>query len=81
MEKVKILFIINIPDFFYLRLPIALEAKKRGFNVQVATGHTPKYKEIENLGFTYHPLPITRSGKNPPKKFGIYMLFINYSKK
>lgn len=61
----KILFIINV-DWFFIshRLPIALEAIKRGNEVHLACGVTDKKSYLESLGIKVHPLPISRSSTN-----------------
>lgn len=59
----KILFIVNV-DWFFIshRLPLALEAKERGYNVSIACAITDKKEYIESLGFTVYPLSLSRSG-------------------
>lgn len=62
----NLLFIINTPEFFLShRLPLAVAARNAGFTVHIATGPGTAYKKIIDLGFTHHPLPISRSGQNP----------------
>jgi glycosyltransferase involved in cell wall biosynthesis len=62
----KILFIVNV-DWFFLshRLPIALEAKKMGFEVHIACGITNRLSELQKFGFLVHPLNLERSSTNP----------------
>ena len=61
----RILFIINSPDFFLShRLPIAKAVQNFGIEVHIATGSGLHVKQIRNLGFTHHLLPISRSGFN-----------------
>lgn len=59
----KILFVINV-DWFFLshRLPLALEAQRRGYNVSIACAITDKKEYLEKLGFTVYPLTLSRSG-------------------
>ncbi|MBW1649361.1 MAG: glycosyltransferase family 4 protein [Deltaproteobacteria bacterium] len=62
----KLLFIINDPFFFIShRLPIALEAKKRGYIVMIAA---PYNKDAEKIltekGFAFYPVKLSRSGVN-----------------
>lgn len=59
----KLMFVVNV-DWFFLshRLPIALEAKRRGYEVHIATGLTDKLQELESLGLIVHPLALSRSG-------------------
>lgn len=62
----SILYIINDPGFFIShRLPIAIEAKRLGYNVVVATAAGEKVKNIIASGFRYCHLPISRGSKNP----------------
>lgn len=75
MAKKKLFIVVNV-DWFFLshRLPIALEALKRGYEVTVFAieegGHS---KEIESYGMTFIPLPTNRSGVNLLKE--LYVLF------
>lgn len=59
----KILFVVNV-DWFFIshRLPLALEALKRGYEVHIACGIIDKKEYLESLGFTVHPLSLSRSG-------------------
>ncbi|MBO9480329.1 glycosyltransferase [Salinisphaera sp. G21_0] len=62
----KILFIVNAPEFFLShRLPLALAAREAGYCVQIATGPGPACEQIRELGFVHHQLPLSRSGTNP----------------
>jgi len=66
VAKKLLLFVVNDPDFFLShRLPLAEEARNEGFDVQVATMGGAASKKIEQLGFEYHLLPLSRSGRNP----------------
>lgn len=58
----KILFVVNV-DWFFIshRLPLAIEALKRGYEVHIACGMTDKQKYLENLGLQVHPLSLSRS--------------------
>ncbi len=69
----KILFVINV-DWFFIshRLPLSLEALKKGYEVHIACGITDKKGYLESLGLTVHPINISRSGmgiKNEIKSF------------
>ncbi len=59
----KILFVINV-DWFFIshRLPLALKALKKGYEVHIACGITDKKEYLESLGLTVHPISISRSG-------------------
>lgn len=69
-SKIRIIYIVNV-DWFFIshRLPLALEAQKRGYEVTIATTNTGRFKELEALGFKLYDLKIVRSGSNPLKEF------------
>lgn len=63
----KLLFIVNVDWFFCShRLPIALAASRKGYEVHIATTITkPRYRDvITRCGLTLHELEIDRSGKD-----------------
>ncbi|MEE9372217.1 MAG: glycosyltransferase family 4 protein [Saprospiraceae bacterium] len=67
MESGKKLFIVVNVDWFFLshRLPIALEALKRGYDVTVlAIEEEGRGEEIRNHGLKFIPLPSSRGGTN-----------------
>jgi glycosyltransferase involved in cell wall biosynthesis len=57
-----LLFVVNV-DWFFLshRLPIALEAKRHGYQVHIATAITDKLEELQHHGLVVHPLGLDRS--------------------
>lgn len=59
----KILFVVNV-DWFFIshRLPLAIEALKKGYEVHISCGITDKKEYLENLGLKVHSLNISRSG-------------------
>ena len=59
----KILFVVNV-DWFFIshRLPLALEALKKGYEVYIACGITDKKEYLESLGLKVHPLNLSRGG-------------------
>lgn len=62
-SQLRLLFIVNVDWFFVShRLPIAMEAIRRGYEVHVATGVTDRREQLEALGIRVHPLTLTRSG-------------------
>jgi glycosyltransferase involved in cell wall biosynthesis len=66
MNKTKLFLVVNV-DWFFLshRLPIALEALKRGYDITVlAIEEEAKGDEIRSHGLKFIPLPSTRGGKN-----------------
>ena len=63
----KLLIIVNVDWFLYShRLPIIIEARRKGFEVHIATKITNiSIKEkLLNSGFLIHDVPFDRSGKN-----------------
>lgn len=77
----RLLFVINNPLFFLShRLPIAQKARSFGYDVQVATMQNPlAVRDIVELGFVHHVLPLSTSGSNPLRElhslFAMYKLF------
>ena len=65
-SSIRILFVVNAPEFFLShRLPIAQAAKAEGYDVYVASAFGTQICEIEGQGFTHHVVPFARSGQNP----------------
>ncbi|GAA5444417.1 N,N'-diacetylbacillosaminyl-diphospho-undecaprenol alpha-1,3-N-acetylgalactosaminyltransferase [Microbulbifer sp. NBRC 101763] len=78
--KKRLLFVVNDAAFFIShRLPIALNAKRYGYEVSIASMPGPAVDEIVKYGFAHFELPLTRSGKNPLSDFklifSIYKLY------
>lgn len=61
-KKPRLIFVINV-DWFFIshRLPIAIEAIKRGYEVHIATAITDHRATLEDHGLIVHPLDINRS--------------------
>ncbi len=59
----KLLFIVNV-DWFFIshRLPIAIEALKKGYTVTIACHYTTHKQELIDLGFNVVEIPFSRSG-------------------
>lgn len=57
----KLMFVVNV-DWFFIshRLPIALRALERGYEVHLVCGETGRLAELERLGLIVHPLAIVR---------------------
>ncbi len=78
------MFVVNI-DWFFIshRLPLALEALKKGYEVHIACGITDKKEYLESLGLKVYPLNLSRSGtriKGEIKAFiEIYKILKNIS--
>jgi glycosyltransferase involved in cell wall biosynthesis len=62
----RLLFVVNV-DWFFLshRLPIAIEAMRKGYEVHIATRITDKLNEIESYGLIVHPLNMERNSAGP----------------
>lgn len=62
MQK-KLLFVVNVDWFFVShRLPIALAAKQKGYEVHIACTFTDQVNYLLQLGFILHPVKLSRSG-------------------
>ena len=63
MSKKILLFVVNVDWFFTShRLPIALAARKEGYEVHIATGITTKGDELRRSGLVVHELKLRRDG-------------------
>lgn len=78
MVRCCVLFVVNAPEFFLShRLPIAVAAKNAGYDVHVATGPGSGCENITEHGFTYHELPLTRSGKSPWRELSSFVAILS----
>jgi glycosyltransferase involved in cell wall biosynthesis len=77
----KLFLVVNV-DWFFLshRLPIALEARRRGYDVTVMAIDTGRADEIRSYGLHFIPLPTDRRGLNPFRELGIIKLLYHYYK-
>jgi glycosyltransferase involved in cell wall biosynthesis len=66
----RILYVVNV-DWFFIshRLPLAIEAKKRNYEVTIATKNTGRFNELKSKGFKLIELDVDRSGSNAFKEF------------
>lgn len=72
-----LLFVVNNPAFFMShRVPVAVAAQRAGYDVHVATMDGPAVADIQALGMTHHPIPMTRSGKHPLQELGTLLALI-----
>lgn len=63
MSKKILLFVVNVDWFFTShRLPIALAALAKGYEVHIATGITTKLDELRRNGLVVHELKLKRNG-------------------
>lgn len=61
----RLLILVNKPDFFIShRLPIAIEAKKQGYEVHIASSEAECVSTIIRQGLIHHAIPLSRSGTN-----------------
>lgn len=75
----KLLIIVNVDWFLYShRLPIILEANKKGYEVHIATKITDisKKNSLLNKGIYIHELSFDRSGKNLKKFITVFFEII-----
>ncbi|MHA4976589.1 glycosyltransferase family 4 protein [Pseudomonas extremorientalis] len=67
-----LLFIVNDPGFFLShRLAVAKGAQAAGYKVHVACMPGAAVAAITAQGFEFHPLPLSRSGRNPLDELGL----------
>lgn len=83
MELKKKLFIVVSVDWFFLshRLPIGLEALKRGYSVSIFAVDEGKSEEIKAHGFEFIPLPTSRAGMNIFKELAVVNFLRKYYKR
>lgn len=78
MTMPRLLYVVNVDWFFVShRLPLALAAKKAGFEVHVATTVTEHIEEIERHGVTVHSLDMDRRSANPFTALKIMASLVN----
>jgi len=80
MTAPRLLFVVNNPAFFLShRVALAQAAQAAGYDVHVATMPGESTQAIVALGMQHHPIPMTRSGKNPIQELktiaALYRLF------
>ena len=69
-----LLFVVNDAGFFLShRLPIALKARDEGYDVQVATAPSAATADIVRLGFAFHALPLSRSGRHVASELAAFV--------
>ncbi len=73
-NNIKIAIVVNVDWFFVShRLPLALEALKKGYEVHIACGIIDKKVYLENLGLIVHPLNIARSSTGIKGEFNLFI--------
>jgi glycosyltransferase involved in cell wall biosynthesis len=78
ISKKKLVMLVNV-DWFFLshRLPIALSALEKGYEVHIATGITDRHDELLSYGFMVHSLPIGRSNTNILGEIHTFIAILN----
>ena len=78
----KLLFVVNEAIFFLShRLPLAEAARRKGYDVHIATTEGTGVQKIKDLKFTHHLLPLSRSGRNPIKEIVLIISILNLFRK
>ena len=80
--KKKLLFIVNV-DWFFIshRLPIAIEAIKKGFEVHIATTISSQNYRMKNCGLIVHPIKLARGNINIFSSIISFFQILNIIKK
>ena len=75
--KIKLLFVVNV-DWFFIshRLPIALEALKAGYEVNLAMAYSGHKEYLVNLGFIVHEIPFSRAGYSIGREVNTFLCLI-----
>lgn len=77
-----LIFVVNEDRFFLShRLPIALAAKKSGYEVIIVAKNTGHKEEIEKFGFRYMDIPMNPTGMNPFQEFKTLHFLISLYRK
>ena len=65
MTGKKLLFIVQIPEFFIShRLSLALLAQQKGYEIHVATTYSENFQKIKSYGFVCHKIYLKRGSIN-----------------
>jgi glycosyltransferase involved in cell wall biosynthesis len=80
MAAKRLLIVVNALSFLIShRLPIALAARKAGYDVHVAGADSGEYGEIQDHGLTAHRIALSRSSLSPFQEFhslaGLHSLY------
>jgi glycosyltransferase involved in cell wall biosynthesis len=74
---VRLLFVVNVAWFFVShRLPLALEARRRGWDVHVAAVGDDTVAVLDRSGVKFHPIPVARRGKGLVGEFTTYRALV-----
>ena len=79
-QKKSLLFVVNKASFFLShRLLLALEARKQGYRIHVATPFDADVEKLKENGFVHHSVLMNRSGSNPFQELRtLYSLYSLY---
>lgn len=82
-HKQKLLYVVNEVDFFLShRLPVARAAEKAGYEVHVAAPEKSDAKQrIGQLGFSFHPVSLTRKGIHPLQELNGFLKLLGLYKR
>jgi glycosyltransferase involved in cell wall biosynthesis len=70
-ESPRLLFVVNQAEFFLShRLPLALAAKREGYDVHIATPISVGVAVIREAGLTHHAVSFSRKGMRPFAELG-----------
>jgi glycosyltransferase involved in cell wall biosynthesis len=74
----RLLLVVNNPEFFLShRLPIALAARRAGYDVAVASPPGAAVAKIRAHGLEHHAFPLSRSGTNPFRDSGSLLALVS----
>ena len=67
----RLLLVVNNPSFFLShRLPVAIAARRAGWDVHIATPEGSSVPRIRDAGLGWHAIPLSRSGMHPVREAG-----------
>jgi glycosyltransferase involved in cell wall biosynthesis len=69
----RLLFVVNDTSFFLShRLPLAIAARKAGFEIDLAALDSGGLEEVQAHGIAFHPLAVDRTGINPVRDVRLF---------
>lgn len=82
LSTTVVYFVVDPKAFILQRLNLALEAKKQGFKVHVATPFIDEWvAKIKDHGFVYHEVHLSRQSENPLSEFRLMLEVLKIFKK
>ena len=81
-KKIKLVYFVNT-DWFFIshRLPIAIAALEKGYEVHIVVNESTKTKELKEAGIIVHVLKLDRKNWNPIEFISCLFKFIYLIKK